>query len=392
MKNERIIGLDVVRTISILAVVFGHSFSFFEQADNVPLIGKVTPLFSENMLNLGIFGVELFFVLSGFLIGGILIRTFTNVEDFTFNEVRNFWIRRWFRTLPNYWLILTVSFIVYHVILKWDPFQFNYLKGYLFLQNLRYPNILYAFPEGWSLSVEEWFYLTLPVIMFTAAKIVRPVNKSRFLIGVFVSYLLVFLFIRFFNAFAPLNGRDPDEGIRKVVLFRLDAVMYGVLFAYFNHYKSQILDRIKTRLLITCIVLFNIIFYLCIHYRLVFMVQEDTTVRFLRNAFLYLITPFALSLCLPYAISVKTISSRVLSNSILHISKISYSMYMVHFSLIYRPLFMTLKESSFGKLFVYYILYWAIVVVLSSLMYKYFEQPMMNLRERLGKKNVATGI
>lgn len=392
MKNERIIGLDVVRAISILAVVFGHSFSFFEQADNVPLIGKVTPLFSENMLNLGIFGVELFFVLSGFLIGGILIRTFTNVEDFTFNEVRNFWIRRWFRTLPNYWLILTVSFIVYHVILKWDPFQLNYLKGYLFLQNLRYPNILYAFPEGWSLSVEEWFYLTLPVIMFTAYKIVRPVNKSRFLIGIFVSYLLVFLFIRFFNAFAPLNGRDPDEGIRKVVLFRLDAVMYGVLFAYFNYYKPQIFDRIKTRLLITCIVLFNIIFYLCIRYRLVFMVQEDTSVRFLRNAFLYLITPLSLSLCLPYANSVKAIGSRVVSVAIQHISKISYSMYLVHFSLIYRPLFMTLKESSFGKLFVYYILYWAIVVVLSSLIYKYFEQPMMNLRERFGKKNAATGM
>ena len=57
-------------------------------------------------------GVELFFVLSGFLIGGILIKTFQKDNSFGIKTISNFWIRRWFRTLPNYDLILILNIIV----------------------------------------------------------------------------------------------------------------------------------------------------------------------------------------------------------------------------------------------------------------------------------------
>lgn len=386
-NNQRIIGLDVVRAISILSVIFGHSFVFFESVSHFPFLGKVTPQLSEDILNFGIFGVELFFVLSGFLIGGILVRTFDVSSDFTFSEVRNFWVRRWFRTLPNYWLILIACLILYHVILKWDPFQLQYLKGFFFLQNLRYPNSLYALPEGWSLSVEEWFYLTLPMVIYLGNRLFRSGNKRKFLLKVIMGYLLVFLLIRFFNAFHPLNGRDPDEGIRKVVLFRLDAVMYGMLIAWFNYYAPQALNRVKYQLLFICLFLFTVIFYLCIHYRLVFMVQDDVAIRFVRNAFLYLFTPFSLSLCLPYANSIRAVKPVFLSSVITHISKISYSMYLVHFSLIYRPFYMQMKIYDFGHALLYYMLYWVIVVVLSTVVYNFFEFPVMNLRDRLGPRD-----
>jgi len=301
--------------------------------------------------------------------------------------VRNFWVRRWFRTLPNYWLILTVNFILYQA-LKLDLFELQDLKGYVFLQNLRHPNILNAFPEGWSLSVEEWFYLTLPVAMYVLSRF-KVASKEAFLFKVFTGYLLVFVIIRFINAFNPLNGLDPDEGIRKVVLFRLDAVMYGVLFAYFNYFKPLALEKIKKHLFVLCIIGFNIIFYLSIHLKLIFFIQSDLTIRFIRNAFMYLVIPLFLSLCLPYANSVKTISNKTISKIVQHISKISYSVYLIHLSLIYRPFFKSLKFNSFSSAFMYYVLYWIIIFVLSSLIYKYFEYPVMKLRDRFSTKKAV---
>src|SRR5262249_6922490 len=149
---------------------------FFERVTDLPVVGRITHATVEKVLTIAVLGVELFFVLSGYLIGGILIRAFEKAPEFTFGEVKRFWIRRWFRTLPIYWLIFTVNMILYHV-LKISLFEVSQLKGYVFLQNLWYPNMLSAMPEGWSLAVEEWFYLTLPVTMYLMAMIFKPRDK-----------------------------------------------------------------------------------------------------------------------------------------------------------------------------------------------------------------------
>ena len=87
-------------------------------------------------------GVELFFVLSGFLIGGILIRLFEEPKVFGWKELLNFWLRRWFRTLPNYYLVLILNIIiVYFGVIKEDFSQFNW-KFFFFLQNLFLREIL----------------------------------------------------------------------------------------------------------------------------------------------------------------------------------------------------------------------------------------------------------
>ncbi len=358
---------------------------------HVPFIGTITTKFAEQILTFGVLGVELFFVLSGFLIGNILIKTFMNTADFSFGEVRHFWVRRWFRTLPNYWLILTVNIVLYHYLHLAD-FEVNHLRGYFFLQNLWYPNFLQAFPEGWSLSVEEWFYLTLPVVIFLSAVIFKPADKSKFLLRVFIGYLSVFLLTRFFNAFSPINGADPDEGLRKVVLFRLDAVMYGVLFAYFNFAKKQILDRIKNYLVVISIIAMVAIFYLLNKYDLIFGHQQGPALVFARNAFQYLIIPLFFSMCLPFASGITTIRSKFISKIIVHISKISYSMYLVHFSLVFRPFFSPSKETGFVNVILLYLLYLFIVFGLATLIYKFFESPVMKLRDRVGVKRRVQNI
>ncbi len=112
--ENRIFGLDLMRAIAIIFVVMGHGLMLEKANTNFPWIRLIN-------------GVELFFVLSGFLIGGILIKTFNDKENFGIKTIANFWVRRWFRTLPNYYLILIINIIVvYFGIIREDFAQFNW--------------------------------------------------------------------------------------------------------------------------------------------------------------------------------------------------------------------------------------------------------------------------
>ena len=143
--TQRIFGLDVMRAIAILLVLFSHtSLLMFPETESIIL--TVIRFF-------GAIGVDIFFVLSGFLVGRILIDIIYKTE-FSSKNLVNFWIRRWFRTIPAYFLVLTVL-VLARQITQGNLGAFSY-KFYLFIQNL-YSVHPRFYPEAWSLSVEEWF-------------------------------------------------------------------------------------------------------------------------------------------------------------------------------------------------------------------------------------------
>src|SRR4051812_21992985 len=208
MNARRIFGLDLLRAVAILAVVATHTRVFL--LPHFPGLSRI---------GFGTFGVELFFVLSGFLIGGILL----NLGD-TLAHPRTlvtFWYRRWMRTLPNYVLFLAIA-VVAQLATGRNPPR---LDSYLFFgQNLVRP-IPPFFAESWSLAVEEWFYLAFPLLLAIVLRW-RRVRRA------FVAVALVLLIVPPILRVVWLEGGMAEEGMREIVILRLDALMYGVLAAW----------------------------------------------------------------------------------------------------------------------------------------------------------------
>src|SRR5919108_5666871 len=115
--DKRIVGLDIVRALAILMVLFYHSREMLAGLISIPFIGYLTGKIIAITVPFGHLGVEMFFVLSGYLIGGILIKEFNKNDNLNFNNITSFWKRRWLRTLPNYFLILVLNFILYFFLM-----------------------------------------------------------------------------------------------------------------------------------------------------------------------------------------------------------------------------------------------------------------------------------
>jgi peptidoglycan/LPS O-acetylase OafA/YrhL len=165
--TSRVYGLDILRAAAILFVVYGHGGELIRTPGVLPYYH--IPYFD---------GVQIFFVLSGFLIGGILIRTIDRA-GFSGRELADFWVRRWFRTLPNYYLVL--SLVVVLALLAGKPLPPDLHLFFLFSQNLNYPHPPF-FEEAWSLAVEEWFYLLIPILLLV---LIRVCDRRRaVLIGI----------------------------------------------------------------------------------------------------------------------------------------------------------------------------------------------------------------
>ena len=160
-ESQRIFGLDVVRALAISLVLLSHcTLLVFPNMGN----GII-----DVIRGLGAFGVDIFFVLSGYLIGGIILKMIENGQT-SFKDLLRFWRRRWFRTLPNYFLILIINIAIGLSIGVMDfKGTFSY---FLFLQNFTAPHPDF-FTEAWSLSIEEYAYLFFPLMLFMVLGFLR---------------------------------------------------------------------------------------------------------------------------------------------------------------------------------------------------------------------------
>jgi len=357
--EKRVFGLDLMRSIAIIIVVMSHGLMLEKANTNFPWIRLVN-------------GVELFFVLSGFLIGGMLLKIHSTTGFNTFSELKNFWIRRWFRTLPNYYLVLILNIIfVYFGIIGGDFSQFNW-KFFFFLHNFSEP-FLGFFWESWSLSIEEWFYIFFPLILIIcsfAGLRLKISGKWVFLIAILL-FLFVPLIIRM--VYTPKMNVDSfwlGVNIQKVVIYRLDCIAFGLLAAYAKFWFPKFWFSIRN---------YSFVAGITVIYFLLYSTWEPNDYG--TKVFYLFLQSFGCMLLLPKFDSMKT-APLVLTKIVTHISLISYSMYLINLALVAQVITKNFPPQMATGAWISYEIYWTIVIVFSTLLYKYFEKPMTELRER----------
>ncbi|RIV21493.1 acyltransferase [Fibrisoma montanum] len=383
----RVFGLDVMRAAAILIVVDAHA--------TVALKDYYRGGFWHVLLP---DGVELFFVLSGFLIGGILIRSYEKKGRFDRDLLLNFWTRRWFRTLPNYYLVL-IGLVAFNLLRAWRsglhhtlPPKETLAKYFFFLQNFA-SYIPDFFPETWSLAIEEWSYITLPLVLWLFHALM-PAHWPRRRI-VLSTVLLIILGT---NAYRLVNAiripiSEGELGYRGIVLSRLDAISYGVLAAYVKQYFPTWWNdpRVRRQTLIAGLLLTMLTAFTASIFILKYYVEAGiySGYVFYKRTFYFPVAGLSMALLLPYMDGWRTADAArpaVWARAVTHISLISYSMYLLNLTPIMVNMVERIPTTSETVGWAKVGLFWVLVLVLSTLLYKFFERPVTDLRDRLSVK------
>lgn len=362
-------GLDIVRAWAILFVMIAHG-SYLAPFEAYQYHEWFT-----------LDGVSIFFVLSGFLIGQIFIKILSK-DGFNWKSVRHFWIRRWMRTLPNYFLILLV--LISLNLLFQSEFSINEVSGYfLFAQNLFYEHPWF-FPEAWSLSIEEWFYLSVPLLTFSLVSALK-IEKIKALQLLAIALLVGVTCFRWyrFNQLPAIDAQLWDSLFRKQVITRLDSLMYGVLGAYVFCYHAAFWQKYKQACLWAGIALFGLM-------KLELLFEPNFGIY--KSVFSFSVTSLATVLVLPYMQSIRSGKGWVYS-LLTKTSLISYSLYLVNFTLVQKWIIHSIDWQPIAQyswsLFLYtrYLSFWVISILLSILIYKFFEIPTTQWRDRITKRD-----
>jgi len=213
--------LDAIRAAAIILVVFHHLAGVVQMPEWLWLLSLR-----------GYIGVDLFFVLSGWLIGGQLFRAEQRTGRL---ELGRFWVRRWARTLPAYYAVLLggwgLSFIGGR---EWPGgVPLTTVSSLLFAQNYMSP---WTFPISWSLCIEEHFYLVFPLVLLVVRR-QRWLATSAAVVFLFVSPALRWL------AFDGMMSRSWDDYTTAFYMpthLRLDGLVVGVLFAAAKEHETAV--------------------------------------------------------------------------------------------------------------------------------------------------------
>jgi peptidoglycan/LPS O-acetylase OafA/YrhL len=214
----RIKRLDILRCIAVLLVVTAH-------AQFVPQISRV-----------GWVGVDLFFVLSGFLISGLLYSEYKERGEISF---RRFFVRRGMKIYPAFYVMLLATYL--EQLLFWhsppQPFS-TYLREILFVQNYRFA----IWTHTWSLAVEEHFYIALAVLLLLLARYsTNRQDPFRKVPLIFVFVAVTCLALRILTIALTPSSKFLTSQVMNPTHTRIDALFFGVLLGYFYHFRPELL-------------------------------------------------------------------------------------------------------------------------------------------------------
>jgi peptidoglycan/LPS O-acetylase OafA/YrhL len=353
MRNRR---LDVLRCLAVLLVIAQHMNT-----------GKVT---------FGWVGVDLFFVLSGFLISGLL---FTEYKERGAVNVGRFYLRRGLKLYPSFYVMLAATAVL-------DPLSgqshgaSQYLGELFYIQNYA----AWIWPHTWSLAVEEHFYFLLPLLLIGLA---YRYAGSRDPFGA-VPWVFAILALGCLGARIWMVGHMPQAWLldwrltRPVAAethVRIDSLFFGVLLGYLYHFRS--LEEWVRRHI-------GVLVGLAIPLLAVSFVNPGS--RFILTAgFTILYLGFGIALML--ALTMRDVlpgtlrsGSAGIGNAMAYIGMYSYSIYLWHLPVrIYLPLAVARITGFHMGARRTDLLYVPLAIVTGIVMSKLVEWPILRLRDRV---------
>lgn len=190
--------------------------------------------------------MDLFFVLSGYLIGGLWWREHSRTGRV---EAVHFVLRRAFRTIPPYLAMLVISWSAVHATRN-EPFDLSYV---FMIQNYRLE--IPFFLVSWSLCIEEHFYLCLPIVLGIIKKSNKPLFWMFALAGLPLAFRCVVWIIN------PDVALEPFGFWRTATHFRFEGLVLGVAGGWILRYRPGRLGRLRgwlpTLLVMSCAIVIS---------------------------------------------------------------------------------------------------------------------------------------
>ncbi|MBL0327996.1 MAG: acyltransferase family protein [Bacteroidetes bacterium] len=303
--------------------------------------------------------------MSGFLIGRIIIKTFIQNGSYTLKTFAGFIKRRWYKTLPVYYLAIFINYIIGHFITG-TSFDFNW-KYLLFIHTF-FESSHTFFPISYSLAMEEWFYLLFPLFFLASIWLFKKREPYLILVGLCIAYIILSVTMRM--QIYLTDHPHWDTVMRKSLLTRIDCSIYGVLMALFFYKSKEWFIKYRNWLLILGLLLYAISIYFRILY------PEG----FYYNVLYFTFIPFAFAVSIPFFYCIKR-GSYFVFTLFTFLSLTAFAFYLFHLSPIMEVFLMFTKDRTLPFTLLAYAIYLIVTFSTTSLWYRYVEKPITELRD-----------
>jgi peptidoglycan/LPS O-acetylase OafA/YrhL len=322
---------------------------------------------APQMFEWGFLGVDMFFVISGFLIVSLLLRERDRTADI---DLKQFYIRRTLRIFPIYYLVIGALFVLAvatygHSTKTWDLYKWSFPVFLLYLQDL-IPISLGVMFHTWSLSMEEQFYLVWPAVeKYVKRSLVIP------LLLALLAFWQVCNFGYLSETLSAIYG-GPSGPVRPIFLITFTPILLGVLFAHVMHDP-------KTGLALTGVLRNRWVPLLLLAAAALFC-EFATQLQGITRLMVHL----CLSLMLvALVVNPRAIFSRALqSRPMYYLGSISYGIYLYHTFVLWGVGRLCESRGIVLRPFELFLVVTPIAIALAAVSFKYFETPIMNWRHR----------
>ncbi len=345
--------LDGLRAIAIIMVMVAH---WYQHSLQIPIL-KNLPWGT---------GVNLFFVLSGFLITGIIL-DFKEINAAKgrsqFHSIKSFYIRRTLRIFPIYYLTVFIVLVFgIEKVRELLPWLLTYTSNiYITIHN----TYIGSFTHFWSLAVEEQFYLVWVFLVV----FIPSVDLKRVIFFLIALSLLILYYLWYFTGYSIANA---------LTICQMHTLGSGALIAWLIKYRKEAFDRMNLTLLKSVCLFFSVI------YVLVFVYQKPDSLYLNVQRFNEPITGFIYFLIVLIAVKdgFKSVIKFILENKVMiYLGRISYGLYIYHlfipviyWSFVHKYINLDLSPFNF------FCLYLVVNIAISTISWYLIEKPVNGLK------------